>query len=110
VALLVLGGAVGRVPASATAFAHRDTPLWAFAVASGTDASGDGRRLALVNRFWQALRPYAAGAYVNTLSHDEANRTGDAYPPATYARLAELKRRYDPTNLFRHNQNIVPAR
>jgi hypothetical protein len=54
------------------------------------------------------MRPHAAGAYANTLSHDEAQRTGDAYSPVTYARLAALKRRYDPTNMFRHNQNIVP--
>jgi FAD/FMN-containing dehydrogenase len=108
VALLVCGGAIGRVPAEATAFAHRAAPLLAIAVASGTDAQGDGRRRALVDRFWGAMRPYAAGAYVNTLSHDEAHRTGEAYPPATYARLAALKRRYDPTNMFRHNQNIVP--
>jgi FAD/FMN-containing dehydrogenase len=98
------------VPAEATAFAHRDMPLLAIAVASGTDATGDGQRQALVNRFWQAVRPHAAGTYANALGHDEAHRTGDAYPPTTYARLAELKRRYDPTNLFRHNQNIAPAR
>jgi hypothetical protein len=110
VAMKVAGGAAGRVPAEATAFAHRSTPLWAFAGAAGTDADGDARRQATVDRFWRAMRPYAAGNYVNALGHDEADRTGDAYPPATYARLAELKRRYDPTNLFRHNQNIVPAR
>jgi FAD/FMN-containing dehydrogenase len=108
VGLVPLGGAIGRVPASATAFANRDAALWVFANAGGPDASGDGRRLALVDRFWQAMRPYAAGAYVNTLSYDEADRTGDAYPPATYARLAALKRRYDPSNIFRHNQYIIP--
>jgi hypothetical protein len=52
VALLVCGGAVGRVPAEATALAHRDTPLLAIAVAAGADAHGDVRRHALVDRFW----------------------------------------------------------
>jgi FAD/FMN-containing dehydrogenase len=108
VGVVPLGGAIRRVPASATAFAHRDAALWVFAHAAGPDASGDGRRLALVDRFWRAMRPYAAGAYVNTLSYDEIDRIGDAYPPATYARLAALKRRYDPSNIFRHNQNIIP--
>jgi FAD/FMN-containing dehydrogenase len=110
VALRVLGGAVGRVPADATAFALRDTPVLAAVVAAGPDAEGDERRRALVDRFWQALHPYAVGAFANILGQDEADRTGEAYPPATYVRLAALKRRYDPTNLFRHNQNIAPAR
>jgi FAD/FMN-containing dehydrogenase len=109
VGVVPLGGAIRRVPASATAFAHRSAAAWVFANASGPDASGDGRRLALVDRFWRAMRPYAAGAYVNTLSYDEIDRIGDAYPTATYARLAALKRRYDPNNLFRHNHNISPV-
>jgi FAD/FMN-containing dehydrogenase len=109
VGLCVLGGAVGRVPADATAFAHRDTPVWVEAIAAGPDAEGDARRQARVDRFWRAMRPYAACAYVNMMSRNEADQTGDAYPLATYALLAALKRRYDPTNLFRHNHNIVPA-
>lgn len=111
VGLRVLGGAVSRVPAEATAFAHRDTPVLVVIAASapGTDVEGDARRQALVERFACALRPFGAGAYVNAQGLDEADRTGDAYPPATYARLAALKRRYDPNNLFRHNQNITPA-
>jgi hypothetical protein len=54
------------------------------------------------------MRPHAAGSYVNAMGYDEADRWLDAYPPATYARLVALKRRYEPTNLFRHNQNITP--
>ena len=107
--LRVLGGAVGRVPADATAFAHRNSPVLAVIAAGGPDAEGDAQRQALVDTFARAMHPYAAGAYVNAQGHDEADGTRDAYPPATYARLAELKRRYDPTNLFRHNQNIKPT-
>ena len=42
------------------------------------------------------------------MGYDEAARSLDAYPPATYARLVGLKRRYDPMNMFRHNQNVTP--
>jgi FAD/FMN-containing dehydrogenase len=62
---------------------------------------------------WQALQPYAAGVYVNFLGDEGAERIREAYPPATYARLAALKARYDPTNAFHLNQNIAappPAR
>jgi len=48
--------------------------------------------------------------YVNFLGDEGEQRVHEAYPPATYARLAALKKRYDPTNLFRLNQNILPAR
>ena len=54
--------------------------------------------------------PYTDGAYVNFLGDEGERRIHEAYPPATYARLAALKKRYDPTNLFHFNQNIPPAR
>jgi FAD/FMN-containing dehydrogenase len=60
-----------------------------------------------LERFETVIRPHAAGSYVNAMGYDDAERSLDAYPPATYARLVALKRRYDPTNLFRHNQNIT---
>ncbi len=52
----------------------------------------------------------AQRAYVNFLGDEGERRVHEAYPPATYARLAALKKRYDPTNLFHLNQNITPAR
>jgi FAD/FMN-containing dehydrogenase len=55
------------------------------------------------------MQPYASGVYVNFLGEEGEERIKAAYAPATYERLAALKRRYDPTNLFRHNQNITPA-
>jgi FAD/FMN-containing dehydrogenase len=55
------------------------------------------------------LRPAASGAYVNFLEAEGEERIREAYPEATYARLATVKRRYDPDNLFRLNQNIRPA-
>ena len=52
--------------------------------------------------------PRGPGVYVNFLEDEGADRVREAYPPATYARLAAIKRRYDPTNLFRFNQNVPP--
>lgn len=55
------------------------------------------------------LAPKARGVYANFLEDEGEDRIREAYPEATYARLAEVKRRFDPTNLFRLNQNILPA-
>jgi hypothetical protein len=107
--MLVMGGAAGRVPASATAFAHRDAGIYAFVQADWSDASQDSLHRARVARFWTAMRPYSAGEYANMMYAGDADRIGEAYPPATYSRLAALKRRYDPSNMFRDNQNILPA-
>lgn len=106
----VLGGAMSRVAPDATAFAHRTKPIM-FSIITGwpdeADASAPVHE-AWVERYWQAIRPYASGAYVNFLSDDGADRIRDAYPPATYRRLQAIKRRYDPGNVFHLNQNILP--
>jgi FAD/FMN-containing dehydrogenase len=107
--LMVMGGAVGRVSVSATAFAHRGAGVYAFVQADYADAAHDFRHGARVERFWRALRPHSAGQYVNMMHAEDAQLIGEAYPPPTHARLAAIKRRYDPTNIFRFNQNIVPA-
>ena len=61
-------------------------------------------------QFWTAMQPYSAGSvYVNTLSADESSRISEAYGP-NYSRLAEVKAKYDPSNLFRVNHNIRPAK
>jgi FAD/FMN-containing dehydrogenase len=106
----VLGGAMSRVPADATAFAHRDKQALVMATnvaPPSTDAEPSRVR---TEQVWQALRPYADGVYVNFLGDEGEQRVHEAYPPATYARLAALKKCYDPTNLFRLNQNILPIR
>jgi hypothetical protein len=59
--------------------------------------------------FYEALRPGSVGVYANFLEAEGEPRIRDAYPEPTYRRLADVKRRYDPTNLFRLNQNIAPA-
>jgi FAD/FMN-containing dehydrogenase len=108
VQLRVLGGAMGRVAADATAFAHRDKALMLMVTNFGPGMDDDAERLERTERVWRALRPYAAGVYANFLGR-EGDRIPEAYPPATYARLANLKACYDPHNLFRLNQNIAPS-
>lgn len=106
--LRVLGGAMERVPADATAFAHRDAKF-ALMVTNFGVGDDDSARVARTERLWQALRPYGHGVYVNFLGNEGAERIAEAYPAPTYARLAALKAQYDPTNVFRGNQNIPPA-
>ncbi len=105
-----LGGEMARVPAEATAFAHRDKPYLLALINDwhGPDPDPTPHR-AWTEAFWQAVRPFASGAYVNFLGLGEDERIKDAYPEATYRRLVEVKRRYDPTNFFRLNQNVRPA-
>jgi len=109
VQLRALGGAMARVPVEATAFAHRDKPFMATVVGSMSDPVDDDRQRAWTEELWSVLRPRAQGVYMNFLADEGDARVREAYVPATYARLAAIKRRYDPTNLFRLNQNIRPT-
>ena len=107
--LRVLGGAMARVPGDATAFAHRDSRIMVN-VASFYEGPGDrDRRATWVADFAEALRGEDHGAYVNFLADEGEDRIRAAYPGATWDRLAAIKDRYDPTNLFRLNQNVPPA-
>jgi FAD/FMN-containing dehydrogenase len=109
--LRVLGGAMARVPADATAFWHRDKPLM-LTIINGWDAAPgvpDEKHIAWADSFWQAVAPQTDGAYSNFLQNEDAERIRAAYPPETYARLAGVKRTYDPENVFRLNVNIRPA-
>ena len=109
VQLRVLGGAMARVPAEATAFAHRSSRIMT-AVAAFYDGADDRiRKERWVTQLAGALNQGDAGAYVNFLGDEGAARVRAAYPESTWARLARIKARYDPTNVFRLNQNIPPA-
>jgi hypothetical protein len=107
--LRVLGGAVARVPAEATAYAHRQRGIMATLGAVYERAAESPLHEAWVNDFATALRRGDAGVYVNFLGDEGEARVHDAYPGSTWDRLAAIKARYDPTNLFRRNQNIPPA-
>jgi FAD/FMN-containing dehydrogenase len=107
--LRVLGGAMARVPADATAFAHRDRKIMVNVAALFEQPAEHDTHQAWVNGFAAALDQGVPGAYVNFLGDDGEARIREAYPGATWDRLAAIKRRYDPTNVFRLNQNIQPA-
>jgi FAD/FMN-containing dehydrogenase len=106
--LRVLGGAMARVPAEATAFAHRDRRVMAGVGCVYQDAGERPTHEAWADGFAAALRG-GPGVYVNSLSNEGPGRVREAYPGRTWDRLVEVKRRYDPGNLFRLNQNIPPT-
>jgi FAD/FMN-containing dehydrogenase len=105
----VLGGAMARVPAEATAFAHRSSRIMVNVAAFYEGTEYRAAREAWVSHFAAALRQGEGGAYVGFLGEEGEERVREAYPKSTWDRLAEIKRRYDPTNVFRLNQNIPPA-
>ena len=106
--LRVLGGAIARVPADATAFAHRGSKIMVNLAAFVDHPDQRGDREAWVETFHQAILQDDHGAYVNFVNDEGAERVHDAYPGPTWERLTEIKTRYDPTNLFHLNQNIPP--
>jgi FAD/FMN-containing dehydrogenase len=107
-----LGGAVSRVPEAATAFGNRQAShninlngVWR----TGDDYAD--RDIAWTRRFFAALDSYHQGVYVNFLGADEdPDRIRDAYTTTVYDRLVDIKTKYDPDNVFHHNQNIRPRR
>jgi FAD/FMN-containing dehydrogenase len=105
----VYGGAVARVASEATAFGHRDALFNVSILAISNDAAMDGQQRAWARENWQKALPYSTGgAYVNYMS--EGEDVHSAYSDARFPRLAVIKAQYDPTNLFRFNQNIPPAK
>ena len=105
----ILGGQMARVSADATAFAHRDAKVMLTIITPFEDPSEAPVHAAWTHGYYEALRPRSSGVYSNFLEVEGEDRIREAYPDATYRRLAQIKRRYDPTNLFRLNQNIAPA-
>jgi FAD/FMN-containing dehydrogenase len=103
-----LGGAMGRVPADASAFGTRDRDYILNVVARTPDADGYDTVVEWARATTGALGPDAA-AYVNFTGEASEDRVRASYPAATYERLVAVKDRYDPTNLFRLNQNIRPS-
>ena len=102
----VLGGALADVPADGTAFAHREANVMVAIMAMYGD---DGAAAtAWADAFYGALAPKATGVYSNFLGNEGDGRVREAYPAGTFERLVDVKRRFDPTNLFHRNQNIRP--
>jgi FAD/FMN-containing dehydrogenase len=106
-------GAVCRVGADETAFNHRDARYNLLIVGAWTDPEAKNENVKWVRDMWDAMEPYSSGSvYVNYLGQEAdegAERIKAAYGSEKYERLVALKDKYDPTNLFRLNQNIKPS-
>ena len=104
-----VGGAMARVASDATAFPNRNAHFVMNAHGRWREKDDDAAGVGWARKLFEAVAPFALGtAYVNFMPEDESSRVESAYG-ANYRRLAEIKRRYDPDNLFRMNQNIRPA-
>jgi FAD/FMN-containing dehydrogenase len=105
-----LGGAISRVPSDATAFGHRDADFDLVIAAIWTDDAEEEAHINWARDFWQAMQPHSIDSvYVNYLSDEGPDRVRAAYGEHHFARLVDLKGKYDPENVFRNNQNISPA-
>jgi FAD/FMN-containing dehydrogenase len=107
--LYPINGACHRLTADETAFAYRDATFSTVIMAAWQDPAVDQERIQWVRDYYQGLAPHSeAGGYVNFMADDDQGRIRDNYR-GNFKQLAEVKRRYDPDNLFHLNQNIAPA-
>jgi FAD/FMN-containing dehydrogenase len=106
--LRVLGGAMARVAPDATAFAHREARIMSVMIAASSDPAAVAQNEAWAVRMQRLVAGASTGVYANFLHREGPARIREAYPDATYERLVALKRRWDPSNLFRFYQNIEP--
>ncbi len=109
VSLQAYGGAIADTDGDATAFSHRRTRFEYVASVKWTDPDEDTLRIRASRQAAAKLDPFAAGAYVNTLSDEGASGVRRAYPEAKRARLTAIKHAYDPGNVFHLNHNIPPS-
>ncbi len=108
-AFALLGGAINRVPVQATAYANRDANWLINVHGRWQNPASDDNCVSWARNLFRDLTPYASGSvYVNFLTGEETDRVRAAYGP-NYDRLVALKKKYDPNNFFRINQNILPA-
>jgi FAD/FMN-containing dehydrogenase len=101
---------MARVPVDATAFAHRNSKIMVNVAALYNDPTQKATHEKWVQNLSAALQQTDTGAYVNFLGNEGDERLHAAYPGKTWERLATIKAQYDPTNLFRLNQNIQPLK
>jgi FAD/FMN-containing dehydrogenase len=102
-------GAMSRVAEDDTAFGFRNWPYNFLVTSIWSDPADTEANMQWTRELWDAMQPFLADAvYVNYIGDEGEDRVRKAYPPAKYERLAALKTKYDPTNLFRMNQNIKP--
>jgi FAD/FMN-containing dehydrogenase len=110
VQIRVLGGAISRVPADATAYGHRQEKIMAMVVAfSDGTAETAKKRAEWAGKLASELNPKWGAGYINFIFDEGPERVRAAYPGKIWDRLRDIKKRYDPANVFRLNQNIPPA-
>jgi len=102
------GGAIGRVPADATAFAHRKSQANMLVIVTWPLDSDATPHVNYIRKYWEDLEPYTDGWYTNEAS-DESVRVVNANYQGNFERLLKVKTQYDPDNLFRLNANIKPS-
>ena len=102
------GGAVARVPDDATAFSHRHAAYDLIVLGIWSDPAQTEEHTEWARGLWSALEPHHQNVYVNFLMEEGEERIRQAYGAEKYDRLKALKRKYDPDNFFRLNQNIPP--
>jgi hypothetical protein len=101
-------GAPTRVAVDATAFSIRGEYFHFVAIGSWDVTDDPARHIRWTRDFWNAMQPWSAHrVYANILNHDEGDRIAEAYGP-NYARLAQVKSKFDPRNVFQMNHNIAP--
>jgi FAD/FMN-containing dehydrogenase len=104
------GGAIARISNDATAFGNRDDKWNLHILSMWEDPADTERNIAFTREFSTAMKPWCTGrAYLNFIGDEGLGRVEAAFGPEKFARLQALKSKWDPTNLFRHNQNIPPA-
>jgi FAD/FMN-containing dehydrogenase len=109
VLVLQLGGAVKRLGKDGTAVNHRTSPYNLVIMSEWSDSSESEKHIRWTDELWNAMQPFSSGGvYVNALGNEGEERVKAAYG-TNYERLVSLKNKYDPTNLFRFNQNIRPT-
>lgn len=102
-------GAPSRIDAASTAFPHRKTPFLLNIHTRWQEAADDERCVRWAKEFHDATRPYSQGVYVNFLSEEGKDRVREAYTEEVWDQLVKTKKKWDPENVFRMNQNIPPV-
>jgi FAD/FMN-containing dehydrogenase len=103
------GGAVSRVEDAATAFGNRKAPYLLHPLAAWLKPEDDERHIAWLRELVREMEPFKTGGIYLNFTPEGDERMPDAFGPAKYARLVALKDKYDPTNMFRFNQNVPPS-
>ena len=108
VVLQATGGAINRVPVAATAFPNRNAAVWLMLFADSPAPQADAECRAIVRAAWKPIEPLTSGYYTNAIVDDETEAQLRANFGANYDRMAVIKAKYDPLNLFRLNANVLP--